>query len=170
MEEAIASLSLMPSVLLLLLPQLVWILSALCGTRVCVALVYERPRRSGEDGTSARTESEYTCWGKQRECLWTAWPWAGKHSRSRASLENDPVRVAQCTRAALKRAAGAVLRHHTSSLSCTIGLAISGMKPIRCASRYTVHDTVQYSHDAPTTSFSIKNKRNLLMAIITVGN
>ncbi|KAM8733897.1 autotaxin isoform 1-T1 [Acanthopagrus schlegelii] len=35
----------------------VWILSVLCGTDVCWGFVYDRPKRSGEDGTSARTES-----------------------------------------------------------------------------------------------------------------
>ncbi|XP_029307335.1 autotaxin isoform X1 [Cottoperca gobio] len=35
----------------------VWILSVLCGTDVCSGFVYDRPKRSGEDRTSARTES-----------------------------------------------------------------------------------------------------------------
>ncbi|XP_044062860.1 ectonucleotide pyrophosphatase/phosphodiesterase family member 2 isoform X3 [Siniperca chuatsi] len=35
----------------------VWILSVLCGTGACSGFVYDRPKRSGEDGTSARTES-----------------------------------------------------------------------------------------------------------------
>lgn len=42
-----------------LCPQLVWILSVLCGADMCWGFVYDRPKRSGEDGTSARTESEY---------------------------------------------------------------------------------------------------------------
>lgn len=49
----------MSDVLLLLLSQFVWILSVLCGTDVCSGFVYDRPRRSGEDGTSGRTECEY---------------------------------------------------------------------------------------------------------------
>lgn len=54
-----------------LLSQFVWILSVLCGTDVCWGFVYDRPRRSGEDGTSARTECEYAgvVTGKQRERL-----------------------------------------------------------------------------------------------------
>uniref|UniRef100_A0A8C4GXL9 SMB domain-containing protein n=1 Tax=Dicentrarchus labrax TaxID=13489 RepID=A0A8C4GXL9_DICLA len=35
----------------------VWILSVLCGTDVCWGFSYDRPKRSGEDGTSSRTES-----------------------------------------------------------------------------------------------------------------
>ncbi|XP_032373838.1 autotaxin isoform X2 [Etheostoma spectabile] len=35
----------------------VWVLSVLCATDVCWGFVYDRPRRSGEDVTSARTES-----------------------------------------------------------------------------------------------------------------
>ncbi|XP_068179616.1 autotaxin isoform X1 [Antennarius striatus] len=42
---------------MLLREPLVWILSVLCGTEVCVGFVYDRPKRSGEDGTSSRTES-----------------------------------------------------------------------------------------------------------------
>lgn len=42
-----------------LCPQLVWTLSVLCGADMCWGFVYDRPKRSGEDGTSARTESEY---------------------------------------------------------------------------------------------------------------
>lgn len=50
-----------------LCPQLVWILSALCGADMCWGFVYDRPKRSGEDGTSARTESEYAAARKQRK-------------------------------------------------------------------------------------------------------
>ncbi|XP_035862691.1 ectonucleotide pyrophosphatase/phosphodiesterase family member 2 isoform X1 [Sander lucioperca] len=35
----------------------VWVLSVLCATDVCWGFAYDRPRRSGEDGTPARTES-----------------------------------------------------------------------------------------------------------------
>ncbi|XP_076745797.1 autotaxin isoform X1 [Maylandia zebra] len=36
---------------------LVWTLSVLCGADMCWGFVYDRPKRSGEDGTSARTET-----------------------------------------------------------------------------------------------------------------
>uniref|UniRef100_H2UDZ8 Ectonucleotide pyrophosphatase/phosphodiesterase 2 n=1 Tax=Takifugu rubripes TaxID=31033 RepID=H2UDZ8_TAKRU len=36
--------------------QLVWILSVLCGAEVTSGFVYDRARRAGEDGTSARTD------------------------------------------------------------------------------------------------------------------
>ncbi|KAM7382386.1 hypothetical protein PAMP_002115 [Pampus punctatissimus] len=36
---------------------LVWFLSVLCSTDVCLGFVYDRPKRSGEDRASARTES-----------------------------------------------------------------------------------------------------------------
>ncbi|CAG6016118.1 unnamed protein product [Menidia menidia] len=42
---------------LLLSSQLLWILSALCGSDLCWSFVSGRPKRSGEDGTPARTES-----------------------------------------------------------------------------------------------------------------
>uniref|UniRef100_A0A7N6B1A1 SMB domain-containing protein n=1 Tax=Anabas testudineus TaxID=64144 RepID=A0A7N6B1A1_ANATE len=35
----------------------VWILSVLCGSHLCFAFVYDRPRRSREDGTAAKTET-----------------------------------------------------------------------------------------------------------------
>lgn len=38
--------------------QFVWLLSVLCGAEVASGFVYDRPKRSGEDGTSARTECE----------------------------------------------------------------------------------------------------------------
>lgn len=36
-----------------------WILSVLCSTEVTSGFVYDRARRSGEDGTSARIDCEY---------------------------------------------------------------------------------------------------------------
>lgn len=39
--------------------QVVWILSVLSGADVSSGFVYDRARRSGEDGTSARTDCEY---------------------------------------------------------------------------------------------------------------
>ncbi len=55
----------------LLLPQFVWILSVLCGTDLCWGFVYDRPKRSGEDGTAAKAECEYVgrVTGKQGACL-----------------------------------------------------------------------------------------------------
>lgn len=44
---------------MLLLSQLVRILSILCSAEVSFGFVYDRARRSGEDGTSARVECEY---------------------------------------------------------------------------------------------------------------
>lgn len=44
---------------LLLSRQFVWTLSALCGSHVSFGFVYDRPRRSGEDGSAAKTECEY---------------------------------------------------------------------------------------------------------------
>ena len=44
----------------LLSSQFVWILSLLCGTDLCWSFVYGRPKRSEEDGASARTECKYT--------------------------------------------------------------------------------------------------------------
>lgn len=54
---------------MLLFLQLVWVLSVLCGTDVCLGFIYDRPKRSGEDGASARTECEYTVLltGKHKE-------------------------------------------------------------------------------------------------------
>ncbi|XP_030606550.1 autotaxin isoform X2 [Archocentrus centrarchus] len=42
---------------MLLRKPFVWILSVLCAADVCWGFVYDRPKRSGEDGTSARTEA-----------------------------------------------------------------------------------------------------------------
>lgn len=53
---------------LLLSRQFVWTLSALCGSHVSLGFVYDRPRRSGEDGSAAKTECEY------------AGPITGKHT------------------------------------------------------------------------------------------
>ena len=36
-------------------------MSILCGSNVSLGYVYDRPRRSGEEGPSARTECEYIC-------------------------------------------------------------------------------------------------------------
>uniref|UniRef100_A0A3B5MGW4 SMB domain-containing protein n=1 Tax=Xiphophorus couchianus TaxID=32473 RepID=A0A3B5MGW4_9TELE len=44
----------------LLFPQCVWMLSVLCSSDLCWGFVSGRPKRSGEDGTAARMESEYT--------------------------------------------------------------------------------------------------------------
>lgn len=41
--------------------QLVWILSVVCGAEVTSGFVYDRARRAGEDGASARTDCECAC-------------------------------------------------------------------------------------------------------------
>ncbi|KAM9309835.1 autotaxin isoform 4-T4 [Pholidichthys leucotaenia] len=45
---------------MLLFPQLVWILSLVCASDLCRGFVYDRPKRSGDDETSARSESRST--------------------------------------------------------------------------------------------------------------